>query len=296
MLPNWYSEYKNLIEHSLNKYLKDYFKNNTSEVLKSFEDIIIYSTRWGKKIRSILALEFYLSFTSKNLKEINLDDDIIKYCIALEIVHAFSLIHDDLPCMDNDTLRRWELTVWKKYWEANAVLAGDLLNTLAFEILSELSNPKASQQLSKLLSHAIWLYGMVWWQVEDIYFEHNEEKLTKELLEKLHNKKTWALIESSVLWGIILAEKQWEIDNYSSFWKKLGLAFQIKDDLLDVEWSAEEVGKSVWGEQKWFVHFVWLEQAKTDLNNLINNCLHAVKNLDSEKLDFIVHYIGERKK
>ncbi len=296
MLPNWYSEYKDFIEQSIDTYFKNYFRENTSEVLKWFEEIVIYGTRWGKKIRSILALEFYLSFTKQELSDIVFDDDIIKYCIALEIVHAFSLIHDDLPCMDDDTLRRWELTVWKKYWEANAVLAGDLLSALAFEIISDISDAKISQKLSKLLSHAIWFYGMVWWQIEDIYFEHNEEKLTKELLETLHNKKTWALIEASVLWGILLADKHEEIKNYSDFGKKLGLAFQIKDDLLDVEWTAEETGKSVWWEEKWFVHFVWLEQAKSDLSNLISDCLYAIKNLDSEKLDFIVHYVGERRK
>jgi len=296
MLPNWYSEYKNFIEKSIDTYFKNYFKKNTSEVLKSLEEIVIYGTRWGKKIRSILALEFYLSFTNKQLEDIDINDGIIKYCIALEIVHAFSLIHDDLPCMDDDTLRRWELTVWKKYWEANAVLAWDLLNTLAFEIISDISNAQISQRLSKLLSHAIWFYGMVWWQVEDIYFEHNEDKLTKELLEKLHNKKTGALITASALWWIYLANKANEIENYSDFGKKLGLAFQIKDDLLDVEGTAEEVGKSVWWEEKWFVHFVWLDQAKTDLNNLISDCLKSIKNLDSEKLDFIVHYVGERKK
>ena len=296
MLPNWYSEYKDFIEQSIDTYFKNYFRENTSEVLKWFEEIVIYGTRWGKKIRSILALEFYLSFTKKELIDISFDDDIVKYCIALEIIHAFSLIHDDLPCMDNDTLRRWELTVWKKYWEANAVLAGDLLSALAFEIISDISNAQVSQKLSKLLSHAIWFYGMVWWQVEDIYFEHNEEKLTKELLEKLHNKKTWALIEASVLWGVLLADKYEEIENYSDFGKKLGLAFQIKDDLLDVEWTAEETGKSVWWEEKWFVHFVWLEQAKSDLSNLISDCLHAIKNLDSDKLDFIVHYVGKRRK
>ena len=296
MLPNWYSEYKNFIEKSIDIYLENYFSHNDSEVLESLKEIVFYGTRWGKKIRSILALEFYLAFSKQELTDIELDNDIMKYCIALEIVHAFSLIHDDLPCMDDDTLRRWELTVWKKYWEANAVLAGDLLNTLAFEIISDISDAQVSQKLSKLLSHAIWFYWMVWWQVEDIYFEHNEEKLTKELLEKLHNKKTWALIEASVLWGIILADKSNEIKNYSDFGKKLWLAFQIKDDLLDVEWTAEEVGKSVWGEQKWFVHFVWLKQAKSDLSNLISDCLHAIKNLDSEKLDFIVHYVGERRK
>ena len=296
MLPNWYSEYKNLIETSIDTYLENYFSDNTSKVLEELKEIVFYGTRWGKKIRSILALEFYLSFTNQNLEDIQVSDDIMKFCIALEIVHAFSLIHDDLPCMDDDTLRRWELTVWKKYWEANAVLAWDLLSALSFEVTSEISEPVISQKITRLLSHAVWFYGMVWWQVEDIYFEEHESRLTKELLEKLHNKKTWALIEASVLWGILLARKDSQIENYSDFGKKLGLAFQIKDDLLDEEGTAEEVGKSVWGEQKWFVHFVWLEPAKQDLKNLISNCLESIKSLDSEKLNFIVHYVGERRK
>ena len=296
MLPNWYSEYKNLIETSIDTYLENYFSDNTSKVLEELKEIVFYGTRWGKKIRSILALEFYLSFTNQKLGDIQVSDDIMKFCIALEIVHAFSLIHDDLPCMDDDTLRRWELTVWKKYWEANAVLAWDLLSALSFEVTSEISEPVISQKITRLLSHAVWFYGMVWWQVEDIYFEEHESRLTKELLEKLHNKKTWALIEASVLWGILLARKDSQIENYSDFGKKLGLAFQIKDDLLDEEGTAEEVGKSVWGEQKWFVHFVWLEPAKQDLKNLISNCLESIKSLDSEKLNFIVHYVGERRK
>ena len=87
-------------------------------------------------MRAIFALEFYLHFSQKNLSSLSKHDDILKYCCALEFLHAYSLIHDDLPCMDNDEYRRGELTVWKKYGEANAVLIGDTLNSLAFEILS----------------------------------------------------------------------------------------------------------------------------------------------------------------
>jgi len=144
-----------------------------SKPLEDFKEVISYGFSGGKKLRWILALEFYLSLTWKDISDIKIDDDIIKICIALESVHAFSLLHDDLPCMDNDELRRGELTVWKKYGEHNGVLAWDMLNTFCFEIISDIKDAKISQKISKLISHSVWFYGMVWGQIEDIYFENN---------------------------------------------------------------------------------------------------------------------------
>ncbi len=93
-----------------------------------------------KKIRAIFALEFYLVLSWKKISEIWNNDDIIKFCLALEFVHAYSLVHDDLPCIDNDDIRRSEPTVWKKFSENDAVLVWDLLNTLSFELLSDISS------------------------------------------------------------------------------------------------------------------------------------------------------------
>jgi len=295
-LPKWYNEYKNLIESGIETYTSRYLAIPMTKPLEEFKQVVSYSLKWGKKLRWILALEFYLSLSWKHISDIKLDDDIIKVCIALEAVHAFSLLHDDLPCMDNDELRRWEPTVWKKFWEHNWVLAGDMLNTFCFEVISDIRDAKMSQKISKLVSHSVWFYGMVWWQIEDIYFENHIAELDISLLRELHAKKTGKLIQASILSGAILSWETANIDVYWDFWKKLGLAFQIKDDLLDIEWTPEETGKSVWWEEKWFVYLIWIDASRVILSEIIAECNIIARKLWSEKIDFIVDYIQNRKK
>lgn len=301
MLPSWYNEYKQKIEDSIKDYLDNYFLENKNDILNDFKESIYYSVSWWKRIRSILALEFYLLFSNKTLVDLDLESkdeihDIIKFCIALEFLHSYSLVHDDLPAMDNDDYRRWELTTWKKYWEANWVLVWDLLNSLAFEILSELKDQIVWIKLIKRFGNSVWLYGMIWWQILDLYYEKNNKDLTLEKLIEVHNKKTWALIEFSVYWGILLSGFKWNLEKYLDFWKKIWLAFQVKDDLLDVEWTKEETWKSVWWEKKWFVYFIWIEKTKNYLNELVDICLDTIKILKSQKLEFLVSYIRDRKK
>ena len=328
MLPNWYTDYKNLIDNSINNYLIDYFKSEENKWLDIIKEATLYATKWWKRIRSIMALEFYMIFSWKKIQEIKQNDNIINFCLALELLHAYSLVHDDLPSMDNDALRRWEATVWKKFWEADAVLVWDLLNSLSFEILSQIWNIS----LIKYFWKAVWLKWMLWWQVLDIFYEENPDNLTLENLKEVHDKKTWALIEISIVWAIILTSPQQfpqeeqqsspqphpralsleqtqftlspqgegvatkNLDIYKDFWEKIGLAFQVKDDLLDVEWTFEETGKSVWWEEKGFVYFLWLDKTKQYLDNLINNCFKITKELNSEKLEFLIKYIWNRKK
>lgn len=296
MLPNWYTHYKNTIESSIDKYLDTYLSIPMSDPLEEFKTIIKYAFRGGKKLRAIFALEFYLTLTGKDISEIKSEDDIMKLCIGIEAIHAFSLVHDDLPCMDNDEMRRGEPTVWKKHWEYNAVLVWDMLNTLGFEILSDIKDPYISRELIKLISHSIGFYWMVWGQVEDMYYETHISQLDIEILSKLHYKKTGKLIEASILWGIILSEQKGNIEVFQDFGRKIGLAFQIKDDLLDVEWTLQEVGKSVGGEEKGFVHLCWVEDSKKRLHALIEECRMIAKNLNSEKIDFLVDYIEKRRK
>lgn len=295
-LPKWYDDYKSLIETWIETYISRYLALPMSIPLEDFKEVISYWFSGWKKLRGILALEFFLSLSGKNISEIKIDDDIIKVCIALEAVHAFSLLHDDLPCMDNDELRRWELTVWKKYWEYNWVLAWDLLNTLCFEIISDIKDAKISQKISKLISHSVWFYWMIWGQIEDVYFEKNISDLDTNILSELHAKKTWKLIQASILSGAILSGEVANIDVYWDFWKKLWLAFQIKDDLLDVEWTPEETGKSVWWEEKWFVYLIWVDASRKILWDIIAECHSIAHKLWSEKVDFIVDYVENRKK
>ncbi len=301
MLPNWYIEYKKLIDDSVKNYLTKYFKSEKNPWLNIIKQASLYATKWWKRIRSILALLFYLEFLiphsisskGREVKQLWLDDDIIKFCVALELLHAYSLVHDDLPAMDNDILRRWEETTWKKFGETNAILVGDLLNSLAFELLADIWNIEIIKNFWK----AVNLNWMLWWQVLDIFYENNPEKLTLENLIDTHNKKTWALIIISIIWWIILSWYKWDFEKYEVFWKKIWLAFQIKDDLLDVEWTKQETGKSVgdW-EQKGFVYFLWLEKTHKYLDDLIYECKQIIKELNSEKLDFLINYIANRKK
>ena len=302
MLPTWYNQYKKLIDKSIKNYLDIYFNNlEIDNNLNKFKEAIYYSVKWWKRIRSILAIEFYLIISNKKIENIKFWDNIILYCIAIELLHAYSLVHDDLPAIDNDTIRRWEETTWKKYWETNAILVWDLLNTLTFEILGEIWNVSLLKEFSK----ATWFNWMIWWQVLDIYYENNNSKLNIDKLINVHNKKTWKLIEVSIVWWLILWNlsldkknkiKKSNIIKYIGFWKKIWLAFQVKDDLLDVEWSLNETWKSVWWENKWFVHFIWIKESREYLNNLIDESLNIISKLKSEKLNFLVSYIWTRKK
>jgi geranylgeranyl pyrophosphate synthase len=314
------------------------------EVLKNFSESIYYATKWGKRIRAVFALEFYLILSWKKFEEISFEDDIIKLCVAIEFLHAYSLVHDDLPAMDNDTYRRWELTIWKKYWEANGILVWDLLNSLAFETLWNIENKEVWMELIKRFWQAVWFYWMIWWQVLDLYFEKKSNELNFENLIETHNKKTGALITFSIVWWVLLWAKsnkenthlakhchaelvsasfekqeqdlkskhckinefwyekdpeinsgrQLKLQKYLDFWKEIWLAFQVKDDLLDVEWTFEETGKSIGWEKKWFIHLIWIEKSKEHLKELISNCLKNIKELNSEKLNFLVEYIGNR--
>jgi geranylgeranyl diphosphate synthase type II len=198
--------------------------------------------------------------------------------------------------MDNDVLRRWKLTVWKKYWEYKALLVWDMFNTLAFEIVSEIKNSTLSVQLSNLLSRSSWFHWMIWWQIDDMYFEEFPEKITVSDLMKLHNRKTWALIKAAVQWWILVSNKIKQLHKLSVFWEKLWLAFQIKDDLLDIEWSSLETGKSVWWEKKWFVHFMWVDKTKSYLNDTIKDCLNIANMLNSKNILFLVWYVKDRNK
>lgn len=293
MLPSWYNNYKEKIDESINYYLDNYFNNDYDNNLSSFKEACYYAVKWWKKLRAILALEFYLIVANKNLSDIDINDDILKLCAWIELIHAYSLVHDDLPCMDNDEYRRWELTVWKKYWEDFWVLIWDLLNTLAYELFSSV-NSKYGLEIVKIISRSTWFYGMIWGQVLDLYYEKNNIDDIYNL-ENVHNLKTWALIEASVLcWALLWWDKDYL--KYSSFAKNIWLAFQIKDDILDVEGTLEETWKSVWWEKKWFVYFMWIDKTKKYLDDLLEASREIVKDSNSEKLNFIIDYIWNRNK
>lgn len=188
----------------------------------------------GKRVRPVLTMACCAA----------LDGDMelaLKYACAIEMIHTYSLIHDDLPCMDNDSLRRGRPTNHIVFGEAEALLAGDALLNLAAEHISRSSeNPEKDIKAVSALYTASGALGMIGGQADDIYAESHRP--TADMVEKIHRRKTGALILAATQLGAIAAGA--DKDSFKEYAEGLGLAFQIKDDILDVEGSPEELGKS----------------------------------------------------
>jgi len=197
----------------------------------------------GKRLRPILCLAAAQAVGGRI-------EDVLPAACAIELLHTYSLIHDDLPCMDNDDYRRGRLTNHKVFGEDMAVLAGDGLLTLTFEILSsELQDrpAKALAVIAELAKAGGW-QGMIAGQVMDLLSEH--KKLTKEEIELLHRQKTGALIEASLKIGAVLSDAQPHmIEALSRYGQAFGLVFQITDDILDVIGDAGLMGKNTGSDQ-----------------------------------------------
>lgn len=267
--------------------------SRTCEVLYKAQNYSLLAK--GKRIRPVLVIE-----TCKMLGgdvRVALD-----YAAAVEMVHTYSLIHDDLPCMDDDDLRRGRPTNHKVFGEDIAILAGDGLLTDAFGVI--LSCPYASAQsradAACALSRGAGSFGMVKGQVIDMFGEKN--RLSKEELLELHRGKTGALIEASVRLGCCAAglpEQHAYLDAVVEYARNIGLAFQVIDDILDCTQSAQVLGKSVGSDQKdsktTFMTFYDVEQARAYAAELTEAAINAIKTLPgSENLVELAHYLANR--
>ncbi|EJR9345872.1 polyprenyl synthetase family protein [Campylobacter coli] len=209
--------------------------------------------------------------------------------LALEFIHTYSLIHDDLPAMDNADLRRGTPTLHKSYDETTAILVGDALNTEAFLLLSNLNLKESIKiNLIRTLAFNAGINGMILGQAIDCYFE--DKKLNLEELEFLHTHKTAKLIAAALKMGCEICElDEKESEKIYQIGLKLGLIFQINDDIIDETMSEEESGKpSKHDEHKnSFVNLLGLEKAIQSKENLINECKNDLDNLDAN----LVHMI-----
>lgn len=228
----------------------------------------------GKRIRPILLLAV--------LHELGEDHpDALKVAAAIEMIHTYSLIHDDLPSMDNDDLRRGMPTNHKVFGEAVAILAGDALLTYSFGVLARLNHVSSDDKvrLIDLLSVAAGAEGMVGGQVLDI--EGEEKKLSLEELEQVHRLKTGALLTYSILAGAILGNAQpEEMVALGKFGEHIGLAFQIQDDILDVTGTSQELGKTAGKDESsaksTYPGLLTLPKAKEKLDFHANEAVQAV--------------------
>lgn len=250
----------------------------------------------GKRLRAFLVIEGARLF---NVPEVQAD----RTAAAIECMHAYSLIHDDLPCMDDDDLRRGNPTVHKKWDEATAVLAGDALQTLAFEIMS---HPRTAPDIAirlKLISRlaeTAGFKGMVGGQALDIAAEDAQVPLSLEEITALQSKKTGALISWAAEAGPTLGKS--DISPMTKFAQNIGLAFQIQDDILDVTGDAETTGKRVGKDEgagkATFVSIMGLDGARQAALALVDDACEAVASYHSaaNNLKECARFIIERDK
>lgn len=219
-------------------------------------------------------------------------EDIANYAAALEMIHTYSLIHDDLPCMDNDDMRRGRPTCHKQFGEAIALLAGDTLLNLAHEILLKLSVLSSKHAVAAFnISNLAGISGMIGGQSIDITSEG--KMIPIERLYELQRKKTGALIEAAVTTPYFLTEAPEDIYlHLKEYAEHLGLAFQIKDDILDLEADEAKLGKSVGKDERdnksTFVTVMGLQGAKDKLREEENACYGALDYLSSKNMDIIL--------
>lgn len=260
---------------------EDYLKGTIQ--LKSetqLEEAMLYSIEaGGKRLRPLLLLSVLEAFQ----KEAKLG---YETAAALEMIHTYSLIHDDLPAMDNDHLRRGKPTNHIKFSEATAILAGDALLTYAFQVVTEgdFSGDK-KVQIIRLLSECSGYNGMVGGQQADINGENRS--LSLEELEHIHQRKTGELIRFALVAGGILADQPENIlKKLEEIARLLGIAYQIRDDILDVIGTEEELGKAVHADEKLgkstYPALLGLENAKEKLEEGLNRVKQALRDIEQE--------------
>ena len=237
----------------------------------------------GKRLRPLLMHEVYKMFGG-NGKEIE------PFMAAIEMIHTSSLIHDDLPCMDNDELRRGKPTTWKVYGYDMAVLAGDALMIFAFETSAKAlalgADAAAVVKAMGILAQKTGIYGMIGGQTVDV--ELTGKPVPREKLDFIYRLKTGALLEASMMIGAVLAGATDEqVKIVESIAASVGLAFQIQDDILDVTSTAEVLGKPVLSDEKnsktTYVTLEGLEKAKADVKAISDRAREELAGLPGEK-------------
>ena len=294
--------------------LKAYLKAKKQAVDAALE--MLWDAREPFPTPLIQAMRYSLEAGGKRLRPIlciaasevvgGSEADVMPAACALELIHTYSLIHDDLPAMDNDALRRGKLTCHKAFGEATAILAGDALLTAAFEVLAiagrdQASDPSRWLEVVYLIARAAGCSGMVQGQMMDLSVEG--QTITLEKLETLQRLKTGAIIEVSVKAGALLGGgSAQEIAALGAYGRHIGLAFQVADDVLNVEGKPEVLGKPVGSDQ---AHekvtgpsLIGLEKTKAHARKLIDSALEELKVFGTKGMPLaaLARYIIERKK
>lgn len=293
-------ELQQKVEH-INKVLEKFLPAEEGQQRIIFE-AMNYSVRaGGKRLRPILMEETYHMFGGSSAV-------IEPFMAAIEMIHTYSLVHDDLPAMDNDEYRRGKKTTHAVYGEAMGILAGDALLNLAYETAAkafdmEVTDVRVARAFTVLAKKA-GVYGMVGGQVVDVESEKSDDcPITREKLDFIYRLKTGALIESSMMIGAILAgASSDEVSRVEQIAAKLGLAFQIQDDVLDVTSTLEVLGKPVGSDEKnnkaTYVTFEGLDKAVSDVERISKEAEEQLDDLgyDDAFLKELFEYLIHREK
>ena len=296
MLREYLEEKKKVVENSLRELLGNYRGKYPEKLAEAMEYAVMNG---GKRIRPILMYMICDLFEKNNCKSY---DKIKEIAAALEFIHCYSLVHDDLPAMDNDDYRRGKLTVHKRYNEAIGVLVGDVLLTEAFGIIANsksLGDKNKIELISKLSEYA-GFFGMVGGQFVDM--ESENKKVEIDTLKYIHAHKTGKLLTAAIELPMIAldieSEKREKMVEYS---KLLGIAFQIKDDILDIEGNFEEIGKKsndVQNEKATYPSIFGLEKSKKLLQEYLEKAKKIIEDeFEGNQLFLeLTDYFGNRKK
>ena len=273
--------------------------NQKLEVLLPDDDSILISAmrysvlNGGKRLRPILA---YLTGELNDTEAEYIDT----LASSLELIHCYSLIHDDLPAMDDDELRRGNPTTHKKFDEATAILAGDALQPFAFELISTIKTSDRNKvQMINSLSKACGYLGMVGGQIKDI---NSKQIKDVESLDSMHSEKTGRLIQASIeTAGILSGLSPSDIESLKEYGGKIGLAFQIQDDIIDIESpasvSGKDQGSDIGKDKTTYPSLVGLEASKVKAQELSNDAKKILQpiNKNTDNLDKLADYIVSRK-
>ena len=280
----------------IEKLLKEYMPEEKGYQKTIFEAMNYSLKAGGKRLRPILTLEA-CRIVGGN------EEDVIPFAIAIEMIHTYSLIHDDLPALDNDELRRGRPTNHKVYGDAMAILAGDGLLNYAFEIMLKSSigkeNPAKYLNAINEIAKSSGVYGMIGGQVVDI--ESEDKKIEMEKLDFIHLNKTAAIIVGCMRAGAIIGDATEEqIENITKYATNIGLSFQIADDILDITGDESKLGKKVGSDidnnKSTYPSLIGLEKSKEIANDLINEAKTRISNIkgDNEFLNDLAEYIVAR--
>ena len=286
----------NEMKSEINSFLLNYFKNKGT-FNKVIYDSASYSLNiGGKRIRPLLMLLTYNMYKN-NWK------DIIEFSAAIEMIHTYSLIHDDLPCMDNDDLRRGKKTNHIVYVEDMAILAGDALLNYAFEVMLSNSidkeNPNKYLKAINEIAKTSGIYGMIGGQVVDIQSENKQ--ISKEMLDYIHNNKTAAIIIGCMRAGAIIGDAtQEQLEKITKYAKNIGLSFQIVDDILDIVGDESKLGKKVGSDienhKSTYPSLIGLDESKNIAYELIQEAKESINSINKETkfLSDLADYIIDR--